>query len=106
MTDRGKILIDADLHRQVKATAALCGESIKDWVEGVIRDALAGRPSASVLVDTKVPYDIRTPEPRSESAPRPKCDHGMPPGCCAVCESEKRSHDPHDMRPLQGDDNE
>ena len=50
------IHIDGDLHTRVKATAALSEQSIKQWVEAVLEDALAGRPSPSVLVDSRGRY--------------------------------------------------
>ena len=51
-----RIRIEDALHRRAKAAAALSGVSIKEWVEGVIEDALDGIPSASVLVDEKGRY--------------------------------------------------
>ncbi|NIV32733.1 MAG: hypothetical protein GWN58_25795 [Anaerolineae bacterium] len=59
------LYIDEDLHAEVKATAALSRISIKDWVEGVLRDALAGRPSPSVLIDSKGRYIAQEEQPCS-----------------------------------------
>ena len=50
------IQIDEQLHRRVKVTATLRGQTIKEWVEEVLTDALDGRPSASVLIDSKGQY--------------------------------------------------
>lgn len=48
--------VDKELHQRVKIAATLSEKSIKEWVEGVLQDALDGRPSASVLVDTRGQY--------------------------------------------------
>lgn len=53
------LYIESDLHARVKATAALSRVSIKEWVEAVLEDALAGRPSPSVLVDSKGRYRVQ-----------------------------------------------
>ena len=66
MTEYAVLRIRPGLHRQVKIAAALNEKTIKDWVEGVIEDALAGRPSASVLVDTRAGYSI---DPRYDCHP-------------------------------------
>ena len=55
MTD-AVLRVSPQLHKRIKATAALSGTTIKDWVEGVIEDALDGRPSASVLIDSRGQY--------------------------------------------------
>ena len=52
------IQIDEGLHKRVKLTATMHGISIRDWAEQVISDALEGKPSASVLVDTKESYTV------------------------------------------------
>ena len=56
MSDDKFLRIDAALHRRVKLAATLSDQSIKDWVEGVLSDALDGRPSASVLIDSRGRY--------------------------------------------------
>ena len=50
------IQIDERLHKRIKIAATMNDVSIKDWVEGVLEDALAGRPSQSVLIDSKGRY--------------------------------------------------
>lgn len=50
------IQIDEQLHRRVKVTATLSGLTIKEWVEGVLTDAL----STTRLVDSKPAYTVET----------------------------------------------
>ena len=52
------LYIDANLHRRVKVAATLSDQSIKDWVEGVLQDALDGQPSPSVLIDERTGYNV------------------------------------------------
>ena len=54
------IQIDEGLHKRVKLTATMHGISIREWAEQVISDALEGKPSSSVLVDTKEQYGVGT----------------------------------------------
>jgi hypothetical protein len=49
------IQIDERLHRRIKVTATLSGLTIKEWVEGVLTDAL----SAPRLVDSRQGYETR-----------------------------------------------
>ncbi len=56
MADKKPLWIENDLHRRVKAAAALSGLSLKEWTEGILEDALADRPSLSALVDLSLGY--------------------------------------------------
>ena len=53
------LYIDGELHKRVKLAATMSEQSIKEWVEDVLRDALDGRPSPSVLIDTRAPYQTQ-----------------------------------------------
>ena len=53
------LYIDSELHRRVKVAAAMNEQSIKQWVEDVLKDALDGRPSASVLIDSRGVYQTQ-----------------------------------------------
>jgi plasmid stability protein len=70
------LVVGEELHRRVKITAALHGTSIREWVESVLEDALAGRPSPSVLVDTLASYDIRKED---DGDYRPEIRRSIPP---------------------------
>ena len=50
------ILIDEQLHRRIKVHVTLSNTTIKDWVSQVLEDALDGKPSASVLIDSRGQY--------------------------------------------------
>ena len=53
------LYIDSELHKRVKLAATLSEQSIKQWVEDVLKDALDGRPSASVLIDSRGVYQTQ-----------------------------------------------
>ena len=61
MPELRQIKINSDLHKRIKLAATMQETTIKEWVEGVLEDALDGRPSASVLIDTKGKYVVPTP---------------------------------------------
>ena len=56
MNDDKLVRLNRELHKRVKVTATLRGQTIKEWVEEVLTDALDGVPSASVLVDSQGQY--------------------------------------------------
>ena len=60
------IQVDEQLHKRIKVHTTLLDTTIKDWVSQVLEDALAGRASASVLVDTRAGYSI---DPRYDCHP-------------------------------------
>ena len=58
-----QVKIDEQLHKRIKVAATLGDTTIKEWVESVLEDALAGRPSPSVLIDSKGRYDAQEESP-------------------------------------------
>ena len=57
--DDKMLRINGELHKRIKLAATMSEQTIKQWVEGVLEDALAGRPSASVLIDSRGVYQTQ-----------------------------------------------
>ena len=52
-----RIKIDEQIHRKVKATAAMHGVTIREWVERVLQNAIAAE--GMMLVDPGVEYTAK-----------------------------------------------
>ena len=62
MSQDAVLRVSPEVHARVKAASALSRMTIKEWVEGVLQDALDGKPSPSVLIDTREPYSTKEAE--------------------------------------------